>query len=123
EDVDQRQLRRQTREHPHDDRPPAMRRLRQLHRRPADAQIYEGWRWGAAVDARAARRRGARICLRTSAGSARLQDRYIYPGAARCGEEPGLDSHQHEERLGPYLSVLAVMDRWWRSRPELRRQV
>ena len=44
----QRQLRRQARGHPPDDRPPAARRVRQLHRRPADAGIHRGRRRGAA---------------------------------------------------------------------------
>ena len=57
------------------------------------------------VDARAARRREARICLRPGPGAARHQGRHLHPGAVRRGEEAGLDRHQHEERLETRIFV------------------
>ena len=38
----ERQQRRQARGHSSDDRPPAVRGVRQLHRRPADAGVHDG---------------------------------------------------------------------------------
>ena len=81
------------------------RRVRQLHRRPADAGIHRGWRRLAAENARAARRRQARICLWTSRGSARHQSRHLLPGPLRRGEEGRVDRHQHEERLEAHIRV------------------
>ncbi len=66
-------------------------RIRQLGRRPGDAGVHEGRGRGAAGDARAPRRREARICLRTSPGAARHEGRRLSPGAVRRGEEAGLD--------------------------------
>ena len=74
-------------------------------RRPADARIHDGRRRRAAVAARIARRCEARIRLRPGAGAARDQDRRVHAGAARPGEEAGLDRHQHEGRLEADLRV------------------
>ena len=101
----QRQQRRQARGHPPDDRPPALRGVRQLDRRPADAGVHRSGRRRAADDAGAARRRQARIRLRSGSGPARQQGRHLHPGALRRGEEEGLDRHQHEERLEEDLRV------------------
>ena len=81
------------------------RRVRQLNRRPADAGIYRSRRRLAAEDARAARRRRARICVWTSRGSSRHESRYLHSGFVRRGEEGRLDRHQHEERLEDDLRV------------------
>ena len=59
----ERQQRRQARRHPPHDRPPALRGVRQLDRRPADAGVDRRRRRRAAEDAGAARRRRARIRL------------------------------------------------------------
>ena len=101
----QRQQRRQARGHPPDDRPPALRGVRQLDRRPADAGVHQGRRRRAAGDAGAARRRQARVRLRPGAGAARHQGRHLHPGALRRGEEERLDGDQHEERLEAHLRV------------------
>ena len=60
----QRRQRRQARGHPPHDRPPALRGVRQLDRRPADAGVHGGGRRRPADDAGAARRRQARVRLR-----------------------------------------------------------
>ena len=66
--------------------------LRQFDRRPRDARIHQGRRRRAPLDAGAARRCGARIRLRSGAGVAGVQSRYLHPGALRRGEEERLDS-------------------------------
>jgi phosphoglycolate phosphatase-like HAD superfamily hydrolase len=62
--------RRQAGGHPPDDRTPALCRVRQLDRRPADAGIYQGRQRRAACDAGIARRCDTRIRLRSRAGAA-----------------------------------------------------
>ena len=89
---------------PHD-RPAALRGVRQLDRRPADAGVDRRGRRRAAEDAGAARRRRARIRLWPGRGPARQQGRHLHPGALRRGEEEGLDGDQHEERLEAHLRV------------------
>ena len=56
-------------------------RVRQFDRRPTDARIHQGRRRRAAVDAGAARRCQARICLRPGAGVAGDQGRHFHAGA------------------------------------------
>ena len=104
----QRQQRRQARRHPPDDRPSALRGVRQLDRRPADAGMTGGRRRRAAEDAGAARRRQARIRLRPGPRPARHQGRHFHAGALRRGEEGRLDGDQHEERLEAHLCVRIV---------------
>ncbi len=86
----------------------ALRRLRQLGRRPRDAGVDRGGRRCAADDAGASRRRAARVRLRPRQRSAGYQGRHVLPGADGRGEEEGLDRHQHEERLEDDLSGGAV---------------
>ena len=79
-----------------------------------DRQMLEwtgGRRRRAAEDARAARRRGARIRLRAGARPARQQGRHLHPGAVRRGEEERLDGDQHEERLEAHLCVRVASSR------------
>jgi phosphoglycolate phosphatase-like HAD superfamily hydrolase len=54
---------------------------------------YTGAGDGAADDARAARRRDARICLWSGLRPASDQSRHLHAGALRRGEEERLDSH------------------------------
>ena len=54
-------------------------------RRPRDVRIYDGGRRRAPGDARPARRRRTRICLRAGAGPARQQDRHVPADALRRG--------------------------------------
>ena len=73
-----------------------------------DQQMLEythGRRRRAARDAGAARRRDARVRLRSRSGTTRHEGRHLHPGAVRRGEEEGLDGHQHEERLEADLRV------------------
>ena len=70
----QRRQGRQARRHQPAHRPPAHRRVRQLRRRPADAGIHAGRQRRAVRAARAARRRGARICLRPRARTCRTSN-------------------------------------------------
>ena len=63
------------------------RRIRQLDRRPADAGVHRGRRRRAAEDARAPRRRQARICLWAGRGPPGHQGRHIYSSTIRRGEE------------------------------------
>jgi phosphoglycolate phosphatase-like HAD superfamily hydrolase len=81
---------------PHD-RPPALRCIRQLDRRPADAGVDWCRRRRAAEDARPTRRRRARIRLWPGPRAARQQGRHLHACALRRGEEEGLDGDQHEE--------------------------
>ena len=73
-----------------------------------DRQMLE-WtarrRGRAAQDAAAARRRRARIRLRTGARPARHQGRHVHSRAVRRGEEERLDGDQHEERLETRLRI------------------
>ena len=71
----------------------------------ADAGIHRRWRRLAAENARAARRRQARIRLRASPGPARHESRHLHPGSLRRGEEGRMDRHQHEERLEAHFRV------------------
>ena len=57
---------------------------------------------------RAARRREARVCLRSRARASQHQGRHLHPGAVRRGEKEGLDRHQHEERLEDHLLIRQV---------------
>ena len=81
----ERQQRRQTRRDPLHDRPPALRRVRQLDRRPRDAGVDGRRRRRAAEDAGAARRRHARVRLWPGPRSARQQGRRLHAGALRRG--------------------------------------
>ena len=74
----------------------------------ADAGVHPGGRRRAARDAGAARRREARVCLRSRARAAQQQGWHVYPGAVRRGEKEGLDRHQHEERLEDHLFIRQV---------------
>ena len=77
-----------------------------------DRQMLEYTKAGdgaAAGDARAARRREARIRLRPGAGAARHEGRHLHAGTLRRGEEEGLDGHQHEERLEAHFRLRAVV--------------
>ena len=102
----QRQQCRQAGRHSPDDRPPALRGVRQLDRRPADAGIHQG-----------RRRRAARRCWCCTTTP---QREYAYgpaqglpdtkvgtftPGALRRGEKERLDRDQHEERLEAHFRV------------------
>ena len=101
----QRQRRRQAGRHSPDDRASAHRRVWQLHRRRTDAGIHRRWRRLAAENARASRRRRARIRLRTSRGSSRHESGHLHPGSVRRGEEGRLGRDQHEEGLEAHLRV------------------
>ena len=76
-----RQRCRQTRGHSSGNRTPATRGIRQFDRGPADAGIYRSRRRHAADDAGAARRRAARIRIRSSARTARHQGGRLYAEA------------------------------------------
>ena len=104
----QRRQGRQARRHQPAHRPPAHRRVRQLRWRPADAGIHAGRQRRAVRVARAARRRGARICLRPGARIAGRQTRFLHAGAGRPREEGRLDRRQHEGRLETGLPGRAV---------------
>ena len=90
--VAQRQQCRQARGHPPDDRPPALRGVRQLHRRQADAGVHPGGGRRTARDAAAARRREARVRLRSRTRATQQQGRHVYPGA---------DTTRRKRRAGP----------------------
>jgi phosphoglycolate phosphatase-like HAD superfamily hydrolase len=91
--------------HPSDDRTASLCRVRQLDRRPADARVHDGRRRRATRDARAARRREARVRLWPGPGVARYLDRHLSAVALRRGEDKGLDRHQHAERLEAHLRL------------------
>ena len=97
--------------HPPHDRPSAVRGVRQLDRRPADAGVHRRGRRRAAGDAGAPRRREARVRLRPGARAARHQGRHVHPGALRRSAEEGLDRDQHEERLEAHLRVRCRRER------------
>ena len=70
-----------------------------------DAGIHRGRRRPAAENARASRRRQARIRLWAGPGSSRHQSGHLHPGSLRRGEEGRLGRHQHEERLETHFRV------------------
>ena len=76
-------------------------------RRPGDAGIHARRRRRAVRTAGAARRCGARICLRSRAGIAGTKTGGFHAGTLRPGKEERLDRRQHEERLEPGVPVRA----------------
>ena len=70
-----------------------------------DAGIYWRRRRPAAENARASRRRRARIRLWAGPGSSRHESGHLHPGFVRRGEEGWLGRDQHEEGLETHLRV------------------
>ena len=67
-----------------------------------DRQMLEFTK-AAIIDARSARRRRARVCLRPGPRAAKNEGGHVQSGALRRGEEGWLVGHQHEERLEAYF--------------------